>query len=94
MSIVTMKKFNFFWRGFCGRKNYLGAEVAARIGRARERTQEVDYLAERNGNLHAFDFKWSDLAVKKARLPLTFSSSFKNTEFSVISPQNVEDFLL
>lgn len=72
----------------------LGGGKIDAVLRADERTQEVDYLAERNGNLHAFDFKWSDLAVKKARLPLTFSRSYKNTEFSVISPQNVEDFLL
>lgn len=56
--------------------------------------QEVDYLEESNGNLRAFEFKWSDAATKKARLPLTFSRSYKDAEFSVITPQNVEDFLL
>ncbi|MGN0732100.1 MAG: ATP-binding protein [Treponema sp.] len=56
--------------------------------------QEVDYLEESDGNLRAFKFKWSDSAAKKARLPLTFSRSYKDAEFSVISPQNVEDFLL
>ena len=56
--------------------------------------QEVDYLEETNGNLSAFEFKWSDAAAKKARLPLTFSRSYKDAEFSVISPQNVEYFLL
>ncbi len=56
--------------------------------------QEVDYLEESNGNLRVFEFKWSDVAAKKARLPLTFSRSYQDAEFSVISPQNVEDFLL
>ncbi|MGN0739798.1 MAG: ATP-binding protein [Treponema sp.] len=56
--------------------------------------QEVDYLEESNGILRAFEFKWSDAAAKKARLPLTFSRSYNDAEFSVISPQNVEDFLL
>ena len=56
--------------------------------------QEVDYLEESSGNLRAFEFKWSDAGAKKARLPLTFSRSYKDAEFSVISPQNVEDFLL
>lgn len=56
--------------------------------------QEIDYLEESNGILRAFEFKWSDAAAKKARLPLTFSRSYKDAKFLVISPQNVEDFLL
>lgn len=56
--------------------------------------QEVDYIEEKDGNFCAYDFKWSDISAKKARLPLTFSRSYPEASFSVISPQNVEDFLL
>lgn len=56
--------------------------------------QEVDYIEEKDGNFCAYEFKWSDISAKKARLPLTFSRSYPEASFSVISPQNVEDFLL
>ncbi|MBO7486764.1 MAG: ATP-binding protein [Spirochaetaceae bacterium] len=56
--------------------------------------QEIDYLEEQNGMLYAYEFKWSQAGAKKARFPLTFSRAYPNAEFSVITPQNVEDFLL
>lgn len=56
--------------------------------------QEIDYLEEINGKLFAYEFKWSDLSAKKTRIPLTFLRSYPDADFSVISPQNVEDFLL
>ena len=61
--------------------------------RTKER-QEVDYLEESNGNLCAYEFKWSDVSAKKARCPLTFSRAYPEAKFSVISAQNVEEFLL
>ena len=56
--------------------------------------QEVDYIEESNGKLCAYEFKWSGTSAKKARLPLTFSRAYPDANFSVISPENVEDFLL
>ena len=56
--------------------------------------QEVDYLEERDGKLCAYEFKWSDASAKKARIPLSFSRAYPEAGFSVISPQNVETFLL
>lgn len=56
--------------------------------------QEIDYLEESDGQLNAYEFKWSESGAKKARPPLTFSRSYPNAKFSVISPANVEDFLL
>ena len=56
--------------------------------------QEVDYLEEQDGTVYAYEFKWSDGAARKARLPLTFSRAYPDAEFSVISPGNAEDFLL
>ena len=56
--------------------------------------QEIDYIEESNGKLNAFEFKWSDLAAKKAHFPLTFTRAYPNANYKVISPENVEDFLL
>ncbi|MDY2924709.1 MAG: DUF4143 domain-containing protein, partial [Treponema sp.] len=56
--------------------------------------KEVDYLEESNGNLCAYEFKWSGASAKKARCPLTFSRAYPEAKFSVISAQNVEEFLL
>ncbi|MDA3941600.1 MAG: ATP-binding protein [Spirochaetia bacterium] len=53
--------------------------------------QEIDYIEERDGILHAFEFKWNP--SKRARLSLTFSRAYPNYEFSVISRENYMEFL-
>lgn len=73
--------------------SYDGSFTNSWFWRTKEQ-QEVDYIEEKDGNFCAYDFKWSDISAKKARLPLTFSRSYPEASFSVISPQNVEDFLL
>lgn len=55
--------------------------------------QEIDYIEEdTNEGLYAYEFKWSP--TTKAKFPSTFTSSYPNTKFKVISPNNVEEFLL
>ncbi len=73
--------------------SYDGSFTNSWFWRTKEQ-QEVDYIEEKDGNFCAYEFKWSDISAKKARLPLTFSRSYPEASFSVISPQNVEDFLL
>ena len=53
--------------------------------------QEVDYLEDYDGQLHAFEFKWSP--EKGASLPLTFKNAYPNTDFKVIRPDNYQSFL-
>lgn len=53
--------------------------------------QEIDYLEERDGTLHAFEIKWNPRA--KASLPKTFTEAYTNTDFHVITPENIADFL-
>ena len=53
--------------------------------------QEIDYIEDRDGVLHAFEFKWNP--SKKARLSRTFSSAYPNHEFSVITRENYMEFL-
>lgn len=54
--------------------------------------QEVDYLEEGGGKLHAYEMKWNPRA--KAGLTKTFSDAYPGTEFQVITPENIADFLL
>lgn len=53
--------------------------------------QEVDYIEERNGTLHAFEFKYSD--NKRTRLPLTFSKAYPDHTYSVCTTTNYQEFV-
>ena len=54
--------------------------------------QEIDYLEEGGGKLHAYEMKWNPRA--KASITKTFTEAYPNFEFQVITPDNIEDFLL
>lgn len=75
------------------KNSYDGIMANTAFWRTKEQ-QEIDYLEERDGNLYAYEFKWSEAAAKKTRVPLTFFRAYPDAKFSVITPQNVEDFLL
>lgn len=54
---------------------------------------EIDYLEEVDGHLKAFEFKWN---TRKANVkcPESFSKAYPNATYHVITPENIEDFLL
>lgn len=54
--------------------------------------QEIDFIEEYDGKFHAFEFKWSKKA--KSRFSSTFSNNYPNSQFKIISPENLEDFLM
>ena len=55
--------------------------------------QEIDLIEEHEGGLlKAFEFKWSK--SKKARFPQTFTENYPGSETNVITPDNLEEFLL
>jgi len=54
--------------------------------------QEIDFLEESNGEISAFEFKWN--TQKSVRCPLAFRNGYPTAQFSVITPDNVEDFVL
>ncbi len=54
--------------------------------------QELDYIEEYDGVLHAFECKWN--AEKKARLPKSFSVVYPEHTFDVINPENYPSFLM
>ena len=53
--------------------------------------QEIDYIEDSDGRLDCFEFKWSN--QKTPRLSKTFSKAYPEHTFSVITPDNIEEFL-
>lgn len=53
--------------------------------------QEIDYIEELDGNISAFEFKWSEKERKK--IPLTFSKAYPGATTILINTKNYIDFL-
>lgn len=56
-----------------------------------QQQQEVDYIEDYDGVLHAYEFKWS--TSKQPRLTTTFAKGYPDHTFSVISPDNYQAFV-
>lgn len=54
--------------------------------------KEIDYIEEQDGKLSTYEFKYNER--KKTKIPTSFASAYPSAEFDVISPQNIETFLL
>ncbi|MFO7922749.1 MAG: ATP-binding protein [Bacteroidales bacterium] len=52
--------------------------------------QEIDYIEERNGNLHAYEIKWNR---QKAKFPLTFTNAYPECKTDLISKNNYDEFV-
>lgn len=55
--------------------------------------KEIDYIEEEDGMIHAFEFKWNDRKAN-VKCPQQFLNAYPNSDFSVVTPKNVETFLL
>ncbi len=53
--------------------------------------QEVDYVEDIDGVLHAYEFKWSK--TKQPRLTETFAKNYPDHTFEVVSPENYQRFV-
>ncbi|MBQ9586957.1 MAG: ATP-binding protein [Bacteroidales bacterium] len=53
--------------------------------------QEVDYIEDYDGVLHAYEFKWS--STKQPRLTETFTNSYPDHTFTVVNPDNYQEFV-
>lgn len=53
--------------------------------------QEIDYLEEKDGSLHAFEFKWNP--KKHIKVPASFKKAYPAAAFSVVNPENFDSFL-
>jgi len=58
-----------------------------------QQQKEIDYLEEENGMLNAYEFKWSD-KKGSTHVPDSFSKAYPEASFRVITPKNVDEFLL
>lgn len=48
--------------------------------------QEIDWIEDRNSELHAYEFKWSE--KKKGKFPKAFKDTYPNSRFEVINNSN------
>ena len=56
-----------------------------------QQQQEVDYIEDYDGVLHAYEFKWS--GTKQPRLTEVFSKNYPEHTFAVINPDNYQGFV-
>lgn len=53
--------------------------------------QEIDWIEDREGKLHAYEFKWNPR--KKAKLPNIFKATYPKSEFEVINRGNFLEWI-
>ena len=73
------------------RKEYSGDYAHSWFWRTTAK-QEIDYLEEKDGLLHAFELKWNPR--RRATAPLSFRNAYPDADFTVIHRDNIEDLLL
>ena len=52
---------------------------------------EIDYVEECDGQLSAYEFKWSQR--RKPVMPIAFRTAYPESSWQVVSPENYTDFL-
>ena len=58
-----------------------------------QQKKEIDYIEEEDGSLGAFEFKWNEYKSKN-KCPEAFSAAYPHASYKVITPKNIEDFLM
>lgn len=58
-----------------------------------QQQQEIDLIEEDEGRLRAVEFKWNP-RKGKAKAPESFLKAYPGATFQVVTPDNVDDFLL
>ena len=53
--------------------------------------QEIDWIEDRGGELHTYEFKWS--ARKKAKVPAGWKSAYPDASFNVVNPDTYSEWL-
>lgn len=54
--------------------------------------REIDYIEESDGRLDAYEFKWNP--KERAKLPKAFADKYPESGFTVVNPDNMDEFLL
>jgi hypothetical protein len=55
--------------------------------------QKIDYIEERDGKIHAWEIKWNPKKGKR-KFPGTFLKNYETATTTVVTPDNMEEFLL
>lgn len=71
---------------------YAGGFVQPWFWRTQQQ-QEIDYIEEEDGQLKAFEFKWNSRKAN-VKCPTAFVKAYPAVPFKVITPENIEEFLL
>lgn len=83
------------WENFCIAERYkLTSYNRLWLNRFFWRThtqQEIDYIEEFDGLLHAYELKWN--TRKKAKLPKTFAENYPDHQFQLINPDAYLNFI-
>lgn len=58
-----------------------------------QQQKEIDYIEEDEGQLSAYEFKWNDHKAN-TRCPTSFTTAYPSVPFRVITPHNVDEFIL
>jgi len=53
--------------------------------------QEIDLIEDREGKIHAFEYKWSE--KRRTRAPAEWKASYPGASFTVINPNNYLEFI-
>ena len=53
--------------------------------------KEIDLIEEREGRLYGYEIKW---ASKKAKKPVEWLNTYKNSQYSIINKDNYLDFIV
>lgn len=53
--------------------------------------QEIDWIEDRDGTLHTYEFKWN--SNKKAKQPIAWQKAYNNTTFEVVNSDNYLDWI-
>ena len=58
-----------------------------------QQQKELDFLEDEDGMLHAYEFKWNEHKAN-VKCPASFTTAYPEATFKVITPLNVDEFLL
>ncbi len=71
---------------------YSGSFAQSYFWRTRQQN-EIDYIEEEDGKLSSFEFKWNERKAN-VKCPEVFKKAYPETAFKVITPKNIEEFLM
>jgi len=55
--------------------------------------QEIDWIEEGGGKLHAYEFKWNPRKGNKTKVPISWEKAYPTATFEVIHPENYLAFI-